>query len=207
MIAVGLILATGLVAGCADGTFHPWGEPVPTTTPQPDPTCAVREVPVPPTDPLSMRRPAEVLPGWAWAIVAPQVRALKANDTKADYCVPFALHVYATMEGVPAVPMIDPAGKQVFLPYDGVKVTPWFGAYMLFSYDPTSPRWQSRPPTYEVSVRATYLIDRDLLGVGDLAAFRCALKINGATVVQDLKQLGQNTLAVGCTLKEARYNP
>lgn len=202
-IPVCLLVLTFALSGCGDWFGN---QPRPTPTPRPDPTCAAKEVPAPRlTDILGGRKPPGVLPGWRWIVIAPEVRALKQNDQVADYCVPFGLHVYATVEGFGTPVMIDPQSGNVQLPYDGYKVTPWTGAYFVFSYDPSSSRWANHAPTYEINVIATYLPERDMLQVGQLSAFRCALRANGATIVQDLK-VAESQMVTRCNLKAASYN-
>lgn len=193
-----------VAAACGKDWFG--NEQSPKATPTP-PTCAAKEVPAPQlSDILGGRRPTTVPPGWSWIVIALEVRALKSNDTVADYCVPFGLHVYATLEGAGVVPMIDPRAGQLTLPYDAIKTTPWTGAYLLFAYDPSSSRWTNHPPTYEVTVIATYMPERDMLGAGKLAAFRCALRANGATIVQDMK-VAEAQMVTRCNLKASIYNP
>lgn len=204
VLAFVAVLSALAATACSKDWFG--NEPGATPTPTID-TCAAKEVPAPLVDPIGRERPRVVPPGWAWIVIAPEVRALKRNDTVADYCVPFALHVYATMEGVPTVPMVGIAGQQVTLPYDAIKMTPWYGAYILLSYDPSSERWRNRAPTYEITLAATYLPERDLLNAGQLGAFRCALRANGATIVQGLKELSATTVATSCPLKANSYNP
>lgn len=199
IVAAAVVLAT--VSGCSGDWFGNDKPPVPTTASLP--TCKAGLVPAPDENLGGPKRPTEVPPGWWWIVIAPEVRALKANDKVADYCVPFSLHVYANMQGAPAVVMVD-LGAPRTLPYDGFKVTPWTGAYFVLAFDPTSERFKVAPQ-YTIQVIAKYEPERDTFGEGPLSAFRCALKANGVTVAQQIALAAANMTA-RCDLTSNYYN-
>lgn len=139
-------------------------------------------------------------------VISPQVRALKAGDTKTDYCVPFGVHLYGTMTGVPEIAIVLGGGRQIALPYDAQLTTPWSGSRLLLEYDPRSERWRNTPPVYSFTLIASYAAERDVLYVGqDIAAFRCAFQANGATVSQQL--VTKSPYTTQCTLKASAFNP
>lgn len=194
-----LVLAV-LVSACG---YQPRHE-TPTQAPRPQ-ICDAGVVPAPP-DRAAGLRPTVVPPGWNWIAISPEVRALKANDTQADYCVPFAVHVYGTMVGAPTIPMFGAGGNQIVLPYDAILTTPWVGDYLLLAYNPNSERFRNTPPVYELTVIATYQGGTDVFGGGhEMSAFRCALKANGATVVQSL--ITKPPYTAQCSLKASAFNP
>jgi hypothetical protein len=205
LIAIGLVTTTlTLTTGCANWFGN---EPQPTPSPT---ECPIKEVAAPPdSSSLSINRPREVPPGYSWIVLALEVRALKANDTQADYCIPFMLHVAASQEGNPAPILMASLKSGVrTLPYDAQAITPWFGDRIMFAYDPRSERWRTKPPQYELHLSATYLQDLDLFNVGPLAAFRCVIQANGASIVQDLKTPSKaNATTATCNLTAAAYNP
>jgi len=76
---------------------------------------------------------------------------------------------------------------------------------MIFAYDPSSPRFAGGPPEYFVDVIATYLPERDTFGEGPIAAFRCAIRINGAPIQQQIAAAG-TPMTVRCQLRLNLYN-
>lgn len=193
-------LSLGL-AGCGRDWFGNEPSPTPKTeTPQ---ACSAPTVPAPNYGQVP-GRPAEVPPGWRWVYIELEVRALKANDNLQDWCVPFALHVHGTGPAGAPVLMIDSNFLPRMMPYDGQKVTPWEGAHFIFAYDPGSPRFPV-PPEYFIDLIATYLPERDVFGEGPIAAFRCAIRINGAPVVQQIAVAG-SPMTTRCQLRVNQYS-
>ena len=208
MKRVGITLIALLtLSGCGKDWF---GNPTPTVTYTED-VCAVHEVEtrLATTDPFSRMRPSEVPPGWRWIVIALEVRALKTNDLGREYCVPFGVHVYGTMTGGPVLAIMED-GLPHPLPYDRIRITPWSGTYFLLSYDPSSPRFATNPPVYSIELIATYLAERDITAIdGPPDAFRCALLVNGATVVADVKTkagLAGRDGTARCTLQHNFFN-
>jgi hypothetical protein len=152
------VVPLALASACTLKGFDP--------QPEPAPTCAVRDLgsAETPDDPFAGSRPPLVPQGWYWQVITLDVRALPPVELappQNDQCVPVALHVYATQEGAPSVTVFD-RGVAHPVPYDAIVTTPWVGTYFVFAYDPASPRFSGgRAPLYNVTLRATYLNERD----------------------------------------------
>lgn len=196
------VLITSTTAGCTGGNW--FANPAP-TTPEPAAPCAVRDVPeATPFDPLTHGRPA-VPDGWRWQVITLTVRALPPvdQDLHRDYCVPVAIHVYATLAESGALALVNVDGLPQSLPYDAIVNTPWTGAYLVPAYDPESPRFKSAPPAYSITLQATYLAERDFTGA-EPAALHCNLGLSGVPVASDTA-ITVDRASVFCELKNDTY--
>lgn len=184
------------VTGCGDVDF--WGNPVPdpSAAPSMEDICETGSAPAPAYDPGFGGRPPDVRAGNSWIVVELEVRALSPTMDR-DFCIPIAVHVYFRSGEADAV-AIGPAGVESG-PFDWITVTPLTNRFVALQYDPTEPRFQATPPRYEVHLDATYLRDRDTFNTEIPVALRCALKVKGATVVQDLALVDERN-NVQCTL-------
>ena len=179
-----------------------WGNPQPGPSDE-GTTCPVGEGPVappPPFDPAAQQKPAGVTPGNSWIVFELEVRALDADGNR-DYCIPFAGHVYARSGEADTV-TLDGAGLPGG-PHDFTGTTPWAGRYLALQYNPTEQRFAGSPPAYEVHLDATYLAERDAHNPPP-AALRCAIRLRGATVAQDLSVIAKGS-NVRCELHSNDY--
>jgi len=149
--------------------------------------CAARAVAAPTPTPL-IGRPDTVRDDEFWQRVTFEVRAYQTIQSGTngaylqDVCVPVAIHLYADFDPR-ASGNIGGRSVRQGGPYDAITVTPWVDAYMVFAYDPqTIP--SGYVPHYTISLKATYLRERDVLNSQAPDTFTCAMKINGATVAR-----------------------
>lgn len=167
--------------------------------------CAVSEVPAPvPFDPFGHGRP-NVPEGWLWQVITLDVRALSTVPHDRDWCVPMAIHVYASGPDGAALAMVDSLGQVRSLPYDSTVSTPWVGAYLVPAYDPTSPRFRDGAPQYSITLQATYLRERDMAHEVAPAAMRCAIGVSGVPVATDLAVAP--AAFASCKLADNTYRP
>lgn len=198
MAAVMGIVTFASVTGCGDVDF--WGNVIPDPTPTEVPvqdTCATGLGQPPPAyDPYTNIRPADVRPGNSWLVVELEVRALDPIGKDPDYCIPIGVHVYSRPGDADTI-LLGHNGMEPG-PFDFISATP-MTRLVGIQYDPTEPRFEVNAPHYEVHLDAVYLEERDGFNVGQPMAFRCALKIRGATVALDSTLVTDRT-SVTCTL-------
>ena len=193
-----LLLAAVMVtalAGCSGSTDF-WGNPDPSPTNTEitiDDVCAAPEADSVQGqfDPATGQgRPGDVRPGNSWIVVGIQVHAAAEEDIThrvVQACVPIDVHVYNRTREADAA-LLNHIGVEPG-PFDFKTTTPFVGRYMAAQYDPTDERFAGRPPTYEFHVEARYAVERDVFTSQRPIAIRCAITINGATIVSSLSTL------------------
>lgn len=180
-------------------------------TPEPDPTCSARDTGDTadvPYDPFDGERPPNVPLGWGWLVANLEIRALPpitSAPPRYDQCVPIAVHVYGTQDGIPALTIFS-RGVPHQLPYDANLTTPWIGTSFVLAYDPKSPRFYSGAPRYNLVLQATYLADRDF-GDAPPTALSCAIRVTGGyALVEDLMLLDKFAKGfVNCSFEGNTY--